>query len=86
MELLLIIVLVVCVLNFLFTFTIATSIGKLVKYLGEDGEGVPLTRDANDELRGPDTIDPSVWRGGEPHSDGVARRSATHWDGVSSPE
>jgi len=86
MDLLLIIILVVCVLNFLFTFTIATSIGKLVKYLGEDGEGVPLIRETNNELRGPDTVDPSVWRGGEPHSDGVARRSTTNWDGVSSPE
>lgn len=71
-------------LNLLMLFAIAVSLGKLLKYLGEEGEGVPLSRESGNQI-GPNYVDQTVLDGqGEPHSDGVTQRpTARNWDGVS---
>lgn len=77
--------LVVCFVCLLMLFAIAVSLGKLLKYIGDEGEAVPLLRESR-ELYGPDYMDHTVLQGrGEPHSDGVAKRPIRNWDGISSP-
>ena len=79
--------LVVSSLCLIWLFAIAASLGKLLKYLSNEGEGVPLIRESG-ELRGPDYVDQEVLRGrSDPHNDGVTNRpTSRNWDGVSSSE
>jgi hypothetical protein len=76
---------VISCVSLLLLFAIAGTLAKLLKYLGEEGEGVPLMREDGDLMQGPDYVDQEVLRGrGEPHSDGVNDRpTSRNWDGVS---
>ena len=72
------------VLCFIWLLAIAATLSKLVKYLGNEAEGVPLMREDGNLLQGPDYVDQEVLRGrGIPHSDGVTQRpGARNWDGI----